>query len=99
MTHTTWTHLQLAEPTQEIDLRHFAVDASDGDIGQVRELTQETETVRLVIDIGHGIFGRAVEIPTEAVEGVDLDSRRIRLRMNKKEIKHCPTRRSATTSA
>lgn len=75
------------------DLQRYSIAGTDGDIGQLDRMFFDDEhwTVRyLVVDTGKWLPGRQVLIPPAAVDQVDREGRRIRLRLTREKIKHSP---------
>lgn len=72
------------------DLAGFDVAATDGDIGSVDEATYDVGSSYIVVDTGPWIFGRKVVLPAGVIERIDLDSRKVEVRLTKKQIKNSP---------
>jgi len=84
-----WTYSR--ELTVEpLDVKGFEVAATDGDIGKVDEATYDVGSSCLVVDTGPWIFGRKVVLPAGAIEAIDLDNRKIEVRLTKDQIKDSP---------
>ena len=77
------------ERWQSIDLRGFAVEARDGEIGDVDGRT-EVGGDHLVVDIGSWIRGKKVVLPVGLIEDVEVDERRVRVGRTKDEIENAP---------
>ncbi|HEV2951084.1 MAG TPA: PRC-barrel domain containing protein [Actinomycetota bacterium] len=73
-----------------IDLTGFGVEATDGSIGTVDEATHEAGASFLVCDTGPWIFGRKVLLPAGVIERIDLDNRKVEVRLTKDQIKNSP---------
>jgi hypothetical protein len=73
-------------------MRGFHVHAVDGGIGHVTEfLVDESWKVRyLVIDTSNWIGGKAVIVPSSAVEKVDSPNKKIHLRLTREEVQGSP---------
>ena len=82
-----WTYSRDTEP---MDVKGFKVEATDGDIGKVDEATYEVGSSYIVVDTGPWIFGRMVVLPAGMIERIDLDKKRIEVRLNKDQIKNSP---------
>ena len=76
--------------SQPMDLKGFKVEATDGDIGRVDEATYDVGASFIVVDTGPWIFGRKVVLPAGAIEGLDLDSEKVVVRLTKDQIKGSP---------
>lgn len=88
-TATMWSYESniLSEP---IDLTRFKVEATDGEIGKVDDATYDVGSSAIVVDTGPWILGRKVLLPAGAIEDIDLDGKRIRVRFTKDQIKNAP---------
>jgi hypothetical protein len=83
-----WTYdTTLQDPTA---LEGFDVEATDGSIGAIDEATYEVGASSIVVDTGPWIFGKKVLIPASAIQEIDLDGRRVFLRLTKEQIKGSP---------
>jgi len=88
MQNEMWTYS--SEYTQPMDVEGFEVAATDGDIGKVDEATYDVGSSYIVVDTGPWIFGRKVLLPAGVIEMVDLDSRKVAVRLSKDQIKDSP---------
>jgi hypothetical protein len=86
---SVWTYSReyAAEP---MDVEGFKVEATDGDIGKVDEATYDVGSSYIVVDTGPWIFGRKVVLPAGVIERLDLDNKKIEVRMTKDQIKSSP---------
>lgn len=84
-----WTYSS-EYPSQDLDLQGFDVVATDGEIGKVDEATYDVGSSFIVVDTGPWIFGRKVLLPAGVIERIDLDNRRIEVRLTKDQIKNSP---------
>ena len=82
--------------SEPMDLKGFKVEATDGDIGRVDEATYDVGASFIVVDTGPWIFGRKVVLPAGAIEGLDLDSEKVVVRLTKDQIKCSPELDEAT---
>jgi hypothetical protein len=76
--------------TESMDVRGFEVEATDGSIGKVDEATYDVGSSFIVVDTGPWIFGRKVVLPAGAIERIDLDSKKVEVRLTKDQIKNSP---------
>jgi hypothetical protein len=83
-----WTYSASSADVQ--DLEGFDVVATDGDIGKIDEATYDVGSSYIVVDTGPWIFGRKVVLPAGVLERIDLDNRRVELRLTKDQIKNSP---------
>jgi hypothetical protein len=83
-----WTYRDpMADP---IDVKGFDVEATDGSIGKIDEATYDVGSSYVVVDTGPWIFGRKVVLPAGAIEMIDLDNRKVAVRLTKDQIKDSP---------
>ena len=75
---------------QDLNVEGFEVEATDGDIGKIDEATYEVGSSYIVVDTGPWIFGRKVVLPAGAIERIDLDNRKVAVRLTKDQIKNSP---------
>lgn len=72
----------------------YAIRAADGRIGHVEDLRlddSDWSVADLVVDTGGWLPGRKVLVPPSAIADIDWNSREVRLRMSRDELKHaCP---------
>ena len=78
---TTWA---------QSDLTGFSVEALDGSIGKIDEVSNEVGGSYLVVDTGPWIFGKKVMLPAGVVRDVDLDTQTVFVNRSKDEIKNAP---------
>ncbi|MFC8449367.1 PRC-barrel domain-containing protein [Kitasatospora sp. NPDC057223] len=72
------------------DLVGFHVEATDGRIGKIDTLSEESGSRYLVVDTGPWIFGRHVLLPAGTVVQVDPDDRKVYVDRTKDEIRSSP---------
>lgn len=72
------------------DLDGLDVEATDGSIGSVDEATYDVGASFIVVDTGPWIFGKRVLIPAGAIQEIDLDARKVFLRLTKDQVKGSP---------
>lgn len=78
---------------QVTDLQHYAIGATDGDIGTVKDLyfDDESWTARyLVVDTGGWLAGRQVLIPPRAIQQIDSAGRRLITNLTKRQVEDSP---------
>ena len=83
-----WTFRKDVVPTHEIV--GYEVEARDGKIGKIDEMTDEVGRAAVVVDTGPWIFGRKVVIPAGATERIDLNEKKVHVAMTKDQIKNSP---------
>jgi hypothetical protein len=89
----TYTAEFMAQP---LDVKGFDVEAADGGIGKIDEATYDVGSSYIVVDTGPWIFGRKVLVPAGMIEEIDLDNRKVKLRLTKEQIKNSPEYDTAT---
>ena len=83
-----WTFRKDVVPTHEIV--GYEVEARDGKIGKIDEMTDEVGRAAVVVDTGPWILGRKVVIPAGAIERIDLNEKKVDVSMTKDQIKNSP---------
>jgi hypothetical protein len=68
----------------------YSVEAVDGGIGKVDEVTNEVGSSYIVVDTGPWIFGKKVMLPAGVIERVDPESDTIFVNLTKDQIKNAP---------
>lgn len=71
----------------------FEVEATDGSIGTVDEAQHDPDDAFLIVDTGHWIFGKKRVIPARAIVRIDVEARRIYLRVSKDHVEAGPDHR------
>jgi hypothetical protein len=82
-----WTY---PDSVGRLDFTGYDVEALDGDVGTVAEMSLEAGAAYLVIDTGRWIFGKKVLIPAGLVERVDRDDETVYLTRTRDEIASAP---------
>ena len=72
------------------DLTGFKVEATDGSIGKVDDVTTETGFNCLVVDTGPWILGKKVVLPAGVIQSIDHEDGKIYVDRTKDEIKDAP---------
>jgi hypothetical protein len=75
---------------QSLDVQGFEVVATDGDIGKDRRGDVRRRSSFIVVDTGPWIFARKVLLPAGVIERIDLDGRKVQVRLTKDRIKNSP---------
>lgn len=85
---TVWLYRNDVDPsTQWVG---YSVEATDGGIGKIDELSTETGRGSLVVDTGPWIFGKKRLIPASSVRSVDHDEKTVFVSLSKEQIKDAP---------
>jgi len=85
-----WTYRDTLVVDSGADVTGYEVEASDGSIGKIDEVTYETGSSYIVVDTGPWIFGKKVMLPAGVIQSVDDDEEKIFVDRSKDEIKHAP---------
>jgi hypothetical protein len=72
------------------DLEGMDVEATDGSIGEIDEAAYDVGRSYIVVDTGPWILGKKVMVPASAIQRIDLDNRKVQLRLTKDQIKSSP---------
>jgi len=68
-------------------LRGFAVQARDGPIGRVRDISLDEDGAHLMVDTRPWWPGAMLPVAERCVERIDRRSRRLHLRLTRAEVK------------
>jgi ribosomal 30S subunit maturation factor RimM len=85
MSEQLWTYRPRVVVTA--DLNGFSVEAKDGSIGSVLEATHEAGASYIVVKAGPWIYGDRVLIPAGLVQEIDVEDRKVLLRLTRDEIR------------
>ena len=83
----TYSDQTMAKP---LDVEGFKVAATDGDIGKIDEASYDVGSSYIVVDTGPWILGRKVLLPAGVIERIDLDDRKVEVRLTQDQIKNSP---------
>ena len=72
------------------ELLGYDVEAIDGSIGKIDDVTLETDSGHLVVDTGPWIFGKKVMLPVGVIKSVDHANEKVFVNRTKDEIKNAP---------
>jgi hypothetical protein len=84
-----WTYRETG-PVEDLDLRGFEVEGTDGKVGTIVDAAYELGSSWLVVDTGPWILGRKVLLPAGVVTSIDPDSRKVHVDRSRDEIKESP---------
>jgi hypothetical protein len=73
-----------------LDLSGFHVEATDGEIGTVDDVTYELGSDAFVVNTGPWIFGKKVMLPAGVVSRIDETDHRLWVNLTKDQIKNAP---------
>lgn len=68
----------------------YSVEASDGHIGTVAEVSYDAGSGSIVVDTGHWIFGKKRMVPAGMIEKIDREARVVTLSCSKADVKAAP---------
>ena len=80
----------LATSLTQQELLGYDVEAIDGSIGKIDDVTLETDSGHLVVDTGPWIFGKKVMLPASVIKSVDHANEKVFVNRTKDEIKNAP---------
>lgn len=89
MSDTVWSYRD-KDWVQDKDLVGYDVQAEDGSIGKIDEMSTEVSGSWLVVDTGWWILGKKRLIPAGAVAGIDHEDEKVIVNMSKAAIKAAP---------
>jgi hypothetical protein len=72
------------------DLSGYGVEAVDGGIGKIDEVSNEVGAGYIVVDTGPWIFGKKVLLPAGVISRVDRDDEQVLVNRTKDQIKNAP---------
>jgi hypothetical protein len=84
-----WTFREPAS-SEDLDLKGFTVEATDGEVGKVVDAAYELGSSWLVVDTGPWILGKKVLLPAGTVTEIDPAERKIHVDRTREEIKEAP---------
>jgi hypothetical protein len=95
---TVWERVpdgEEAEPAPEAaepppDLAGYAVEATDGHIGAIDEVSYDAGSGCIIVDTGFWIFGKKRMVPAGMIEKVDTEARTVHLSCSKADVKAAP---------
>ncbi|QBX55491.1 PRC-barrel domain containing protein [Nocardioides seonyuensis] len=79
-----------SEWIEDADLVGYTVNAKDGPIGKIHEMSTDVGASWLVVDTGMWIFGKKRLIPAGTVAGVDHEKELVIVNMSKAAIEAAP---------
>jgi hypothetical protein len=68
----------------------YSVEASDGHIGTVDEVSYDAGSGSIVVDTGHWIFGKKRMVPAGMIDKIDGESRVVTLSCSKADVRAAP---------
>jgi hypothetical protein len=83
-----WTYQD--QTIGDIDLIGYSVEATDGSIGKIDDVTNEVGASYIVVDTGPWIFGKHVLLPAGVVQRIDHEDKTVYVNRMKDEIKNSP---------
>jgi uncharacterized protein (TIGR02271 family) len=84
-----WTYRDY-DTWKSANLTGFSVEATDGGIGTIDELSDTAGSQYIVVDTGPWIFGKKVLLPGGVIQRVDTVDRRVFVSLSKSEIENAP---------
>ncbi|MBE0428770.1 MAG: hypothetical protein IBX61_02735 [Thermoleophilia bacterium] len=74
-------------------LNGFEVEAQDGNAGVIDQVLYWSDALTpdfLIVGTRRWIFGHKAIIPVDVIEDVDVPNRRLRIRMNREQVRQAP---------
>jgi hypothetical protein len=84
-----WTFRESASVNGN-DIIGYDVEAVDGSIGKIDDLTNQTDSAHVVVDTGWWIFGKKRLIPAGVITLIDHDAGTVSVQLTKDQIKSAP---------
>jgi hypothetical protein len=84
-----WTYREL-DAVEDLDLKGFEVEATDGKVGTIVDATYELGSSWLVVDTGPWILGKKVLLPAGVIASIDPEARAVQVDRTRDEIKDAP---------
>ena len=84
-----WTYRETGT-VEELDLKGFEVEATDGKVGEIEDAAYELGSSWLVVDTGPWILGKKVLLPAGTIASIDVEKRRVYVDRTREEIKNAP---------
>jgi len=79
----------------------YDVEATDGHIGKIDEMSTQTGRGSFIVDTGFWIFGKKRLLPAASVRSVEHDAKKVFVSLTKEQVKNAPdydaVRRDDTT--
>ena len=72
------------------DLAGYSVEATDGHIGEIDDVSFDAGSGSIIVDTGFWIFGKKRLVPAGMVERIELSEEKVYVRMTKDEVKEAP---------
>jgi hypothetical protein len=75
------------------EIAGYRIDAADGELGHVEDFVVDEDRwaiADLVVDTRNWLPGKKVLVPPSAVEDIDWESRKVRLRLSRRELREAP---------
>ena len=94
MSTDVWTYRDTSllgtDPTRDLDLTGYKVEALDGSIGKVDKATYEIGSSHIVVDTGPWIFGKKVMLPAGVIQRIHTADESVYVNRMKDQIKDAP---------
>jgi hypothetical protein len=84
-----WTYRD-ASSWSDASITGYDVEATDGSIGKIDELSAEAGSSYVVVDTGFWIFGKKRLVPAGVIDRVDRQNEKVFVRMTKEQVKNAP---------
>ena len=72
------------------DLAGYSVEATDGHIGEIDEVSFDAGSGNIIVDTGFWIFGKKRMVPAGMIDEIDDEARTVSLSCSKADVKAAP---------
>ena len=72
------------------DLAGYSVEATDGHIGEIDEVSFDAGSGSIIVDTGFWIFGKKRMVPAGMIDKIDDEARTVSLSCSKADVKAAP---------
>lgn len=72
------------------DLAGYSVEATDGHIGEIDEVSFDVGSGSIIVDTGFWIFGKKRMVPAGMIDKIDDEARTVSLSCSKADVKAAP---------
>jgi hypothetical protein len=79
--------------TGGVSINGFQVEAQDGNAGRIDEVLYWSDNQKpdyIIVGTGRWFFGHKSVLPVDAIEDVDLENRRLRVRLSRAQVRKAP---------
>ena len=85
---SVWERVLATAPVP--DLAGYSVEAADGHIGEIDDVSFDAGSGSIIVDTGFWIFGKKRMVPAGMIDAIDDESRTVSLSCSKADVKAAP---------